>query len=361
MRTALFLFLFACAKSTSPTALTPESLPTSSPVYFASGGTGLASSGDDATLQEVIATLTKNPTLTVRLYGYTDAAGSSDKNRALSESRAGYIRDRMVSAGVDPSRIVVQGMGETNSGDATKDRRVEFAFAYAATPTTTTTTTATATASDTSKSSKSDSSASKSDSSSSKSTASKATERKDMEITEIAEIDSVFSKAQAILNRLRAAQDRIATARTSVLTIMGLAADASFASALTELKASAQDSISVTFQGTTPKLVVTNSPSPTVSNAATAINNLVNAIVTSVAEMPKIKDDAMALIAEVQTLPPRVPGIAQQAGLSPTKIPPLLGKVKSNVTLTLSIPKEVQGVIDEGTETFNAIKSGFQK
>ena len=64
--------------------------------------------------------------------GYTDSTGSAGYNQELSERRANSVRAALVSAGVDPLRIVAQGYGKefpvadnsSNSGRA-QNRRVE--------------------------------------------------------------------------------------------------------------------------------------------------------------------------------------------------------------------------------------------
>lgn len=48
----------------------------------------------------------------VRVEGYTDSSGNAASNMALSEQRAGAVRDALVAAGVDAARITVAGRGE---------------------------------------------------------------------------------------------------------------------------------------------------------------------------------------------------------------------------------------------------------
>lgn len=76
--------------------------------------------------------LIKNPDRKVIVEGYTDSKGSAAYNQGLSERRANAVKNALVRAGVDPSRIVAQGYGQeypvasnaTNSGRA-QNRRVE--------------------------------------------------------------------------------------------------------------------------------------------------------------------------------------------------------------------------------------------
>lgn len=71
--------------------------------------------------------------LRVRIEGHTDARGSADANRRLSDDRAASVRAYLVSTGIDPTRLTSVGMGEAqpvddrNNAEAwERNRRVEF-------------------------------------------------------------------------------------------------------------------------------------------------------------------------------------------------------------------------------------------
>ena len=76
--------------------------------------------------------LIKNPDRKVIVEGYTDSKGSAAYNQGLSERRANAVKNALVRAGVDPSRIVAQGYGKeypvaSNNSDSgrAQNRRVE--------------------------------------------------------------------------------------------------------------------------------------------------------------------------------------------------------------------------------------------
>jgi OOP family OmpA-OmpF porin len=68
----------------------------------------------------------------IEVIGHTDDVGDDDYNQELSEQRAGAVRDYLVGADVDGSKMVTLGAGEstpiasnkTNEGRA-ENRRVE--------------------------------------------------------------------------------------------------------------------------------------------------------------------------------------------------------------------------------------------
>jgi OOP family OmpA-OmpF porin len=84
-------------------------------------------------LNEVAQALKDNPKIKVEVQGHTDSVGSDARNLKLSQKRAESVRTYLVKQGVDSSRMVPKGYGETVpiADNRTKDgraenRRVEF-------------------------------------------------------------------------------------------------------------------------------------------------------------------------------------------------------------------------------------------
>lgn len=65
-------------------------------------------------LDGAAATLQRNPSITVEVAGHTDSDGAAEYNESLSQRRAETVRDYLVSAGVDASRMTARGYGETS-------------------------------------------------------------------------------------------------------------------------------------------------------------------------------------------------------------------------------------------------------
>lgn len=68
----------------------------------------------------------------IRVDGHADATGNADANLVLSQRRAESVRDYLVSLGVSPSLLAVQGLGSRvlrNAQDpsSSENRRVEIA------------------------------------------------------------------------------------------------------------------------------------------------------------------------------------------------------------------------------------------
>ena len=72
-------------------------------------------------LHELATTLAAMPGIRVQLDGYADERGDELYNQQLSEQRVNFIRDQLVIAGVDASRITAAAHGESPAQDDTVD------------------------------------------------------------------------------------------------------------------------------------------------------------------------------------------------------------------------------------------------
>ena len=84
-------------------------------------------------LDRVVTLLKDNPGIEIEMSAHTDSKGSDDYNLKLSDNRAGSVREYIVSKGINASRIISQGYGETkpvapNDTEENRqmNRRVEF-------------------------------------------------------------------------------------------------------------------------------------------------------------------------------------------------------------------------------------------
>jgi len=64
-------------------------------------------------LDKLVTVMNDNPTLRIELSSHTDSRGSDDYNMKLSERRAKSAVDYLISKGIDSSRMVAKGYGET--------------------------------------------------------------------------------------------------------------------------------------------------------------------------------------------------------------------------------------------------------
>ena len=85
----------------------------SSDVLFESGSARLQT-GADTKLLQIAEVLQRYPRTYVEVTGNTDNRGTEPYNQDLSERRAQAVRDNLVKAGVDGSRVSTRGDGERN-------------------------------------------------------------------------------------------------------------------------------------------------------------------------------------------------------------------------------------------------------
>ena len=72
-------------------------------------------------LHELGTTVAAMPDIRVQLDGFADERGDELYNQKLSEQRVNFIRDQLVAAGVDASRITATAHGESPAQDETAD------------------------------------------------------------------------------------------------------------------------------------------------------------------------------------------------------------------------------------------------
>ena len=84
-------------------------------------------------LQKLIDFLSLNPTVRIEISGHTDNVGSEQFNQILSENRAKSVYQYLLASGVNATRLVYKGYGETQpiasndtEEDRSRNRRTEF-------------------------------------------------------------------------------------------------------------------------------------------------------------------------------------------------------------------------------------------
>ncbi|MFV0449065.1 MAG: OmpA family protein [Vibrio sp.] len=76
-------------------------------------------------LDELATFLNANPQAKVEITGHTDSLGSAEYNQAMSEKRAIAVADVLFKNGIDESRMIISGQGESNpiASNETKEGR----------------------------------------------------------------------------------------------------------------------------------------------------------------------------------------------------------------------------------------------
>lgn len=72
-------------------------------------------------LAELAGILATTPDIRIQLDGFADERGDKDYNLVLSQKRVEFVRDQLVAAGIDPSRIQTSAYGEAAAQDQDVD------------------------------------------------------------------------------------------------------------------------------------------------------------------------------------------------------------------------------------------------
>jgi outer membrane protein OmpA-like peptidoglycan-associated protein len=103
-------------------------------VYYETNRSGV-SSKYFSIMNKLLSEMKNNPELKLQVNAYADSKGTDDHNLDLSKRRALWIKNYFINRGIDGSRIVINGYGETNavvnctdcsSDDLAKNRRSEL-------------------------------------------------------------------------------------------------------------------------------------------------------------------------------------------------------------------------------------------
>jgi outer membrane protein OmpA-like peptidoglycan-associated protein len=66
--------------------------------------------------------MNKYPKAAFAIGGHTDSSGTNSINLKISNKRANAVRDYLVRKGVDASRLIAKGFGESTPVDSNKTR-----------------------------------------------------------------------------------------------------------------------------------------------------------------------------------------------------------------------------------------------
>ncbi len=96
-------------------------------------GSNKITKNSNKTIKVIVKSLEEFPNMKIEVAGHTDAAGGAKLNQRISEKRALTVKQRLIYYGIDKSRIIARGYGESiplvkNSpnGYSKINRRVEF-------------------------------------------------------------------------------------------------------------------------------------------------------------------------------------------------------------------------------------------
>ena len=118
--------------TSAPVAQSTNAFPDLGTVHFATDKADLTPEGQ-ATLDKAADAMKSNPSVHLRLEGYTDSTGADTHNLSLSQQRAISVANYLKSKGIEGSRLTGDGFGPSNPADTNAtaagkadNRRVEL-------------------------------------------------------------------------------------------------------------------------------------------------------------------------------------------------------------------------------------------
>lgn len=108
------------------------------PVYFESGSNRLTAESQNVLEKGLLKLMQDKPNIRVEISAHTDSRGAAAENQQLSQVRANALADYLVSRGIQRSRLVTKGYGESrlknrcadgvacSEAEHAQNRRVEF-------------------------------------------------------------------------------------------------------------------------------------------------------------------------------------------------------------------------------------------
>jgi len=179
-----------------------------------------------------------------------------------------------------------------------------------------------------------------------------------IETTNVASIDSVFSPISSIHTKLSDTQTQLGTIEENIRTALGVATDAPLETALADFKAQAGDALSLTMDGTMPKLTVADAAPQNIKDGVTALQTAFTDLNTIVTTLPTLADDAMAVVTAAQGLDPKA--LAGEIKSSGQKLGKTLKLVNSNRKATQQTPDHIQTTLGSATGLMDSLVAPFK-
>lgn len=171
----------------------------------------------------------------------------------------------------------------------------------------------------------------------------------------VEEADAVFAQVDAILKELDALEGALADARAGLARVAQLQGMAP-ADYLAEVRAGGIDlGLSVTLQGGRPQVTVRPGLQGELGEAAAAVESIGQAAGQVVEAVPTLVKQTEALVTAARELVEAGPQLVKGAGISPLKVPEVVGDLRHNMDVTASLPQRLGAVLSEATELMAAM------
>ena len=180
-----------------------------------------------------------------------------------------------------------------------------------------------------------------------------------IEMTGVPSFDSVFEQGADALAKIQDADKKLDDANGNLVSVLGLPEGTPAADALADLKEKAADKLSLTMEGTTPTLSVTDDAPQNVKDGVEAVKTLVDACEHVGETLPQVVKSSKALGTEAAALPAKIPGEIKAGTIKLSESKSIKTKVSNNVQVIKAIPGAAESLGTEAAETLTTLKDTF--
>ncbi len=161
-----------------------------------------------------------------------------------------------------------------------------------------------------------------------------------IEVTGVADVDSIFEKANAPIENIKTARMKFDSLSTNLTTALGLPAGTPFKDALADLKTKAEGKLELAMdEKGVPSLKPGDGVPENVSTAVDAVNNGISDVMMAVEALAEVPNQVKEVVAAAQSFNPQS---LISSGVKPLEAPKVMKKVMGNLNVLGKAPDEVK-------------------
>ncbi len=182
----------------------------------------------------------------------------------------------------------------------------------------------------------------------------------DITLTGLRSVDKVLRQVADIDERIDTAEHAMSSAKRNLVVALDLKKGTPLRDAIEELKVKGGDNLEVVLEGKTPRLTVADAAPSNIAEAAQAVNDMTDALATSLDELAGIPKEVKQLSKAVDNLPTKVRQEFEGDLIgSLFKAPKVLKTLKGNLEVTASLPGRSRDVATRGAEMVKLVSTTF--
>jgi len=182
----------------------------------------------------------------------------------------------------------------------------------------------------------------------------------DIMLTGFKSIDKVFRQVSDIDARIDGAETALSSAKRNLNVALQLEKGTPLKDAIADLRVKGGDNLRVVMKGKTPQLTVSSMAPTNITTAATAVNDMSSALITSIEDLAGVPKEIKQLTKAVENLPNKAKKEFQGDPIGALfKAPKLIKSIKGNAEITASLPKRSVDVSKRASSMVSLVGTSF--